>query len=119
MVRASLLKNDFLMKSLGRPMREQIVSMRPSELTTLEAIDLYNGKSLADAIARGGQNLAERSWDHPDAMVRYIYQFALSREPHGPELAAVHEYLSDAPTAIEVADVLWALMMTPEFLVVR
>ncbi|MCA9023074.1 MAG: hypothetical protein KDA74_23155, partial [Planctomycetaceae bacterium] len=49
MIRASLLKNTALMKSLGRPMREQIVSMRPSQLTTLEAIDLSNEASLAEA----------------------------------------------------------------------
>ncbi len=119
MVRASLLKNDFLMKSLGRPMREQIVSMRPSELTTLEAIDLYNGKSLADAILRGGENLSRRTWEHPDDMIRHIYRFALSRDPLEPELASVRDYFSDPATASEVADVLWAIMMTPDFMIVR
>lgn len=119
MVRAALLKNDFLMKSLGRPMREQIVSMRPSELTTLEAIDLYNGKSLADAITRGGENLSNRTWDHPDDLIRHIYRFALSRDPLKPELASVHDYFSEPATATEVADVLWAIMMTPDFMIVR
>ena len=119
MVRASLLKNDFLMKSLGRPMREQIVSMRPSELTTLEAIDLYNGKSLADAISRGGENLSSRTWEHPDDLIRYIYRFALSRDPLENELATVRDYFSTPATATEVADVLWAIMMTPDFMIVR
>ena len=41
--RASLVKSDLLQRSLGRPNREQIVSMRPNELSTLEAIDLANG----------------------------------------------------------------------------
>ena len=50
MVRAALLKSDFLMRTLGRPNRDQIVSMRPNELTTLEAIDLANGEVLADAL---------------------------------------------------------------------
>ena len=119
MVRASLLKNDFLMKSLGRPMREQIVSMRPSELTTLEAIDLYNGKSLADAISRGGENLSSRTWDNPDDLIRYIYRFAISREPLDNELATVRDYFSKPATASEVADVLWAIMMTPDFMIIR
>ena len=35
------------MRSLGRPLREQIVSMRPTDLTTLEAVDLANGPTLA------------------------------------------------------------------------
>lgn len=119
MIRASLLKNDAFMKSLGRPMREQIVSMRPSELTTLEAIDLYNAKSLADAISQGGQSLAERDWNDHDDLIRYIYRFALSRDPHDAELSSVREYFSDPATASEIADALWAIMMTPDFMIVR
>ena len=53
MVRASLLKNDFLMRALGRPHREQIVSVRPAELSTLEAIDLNNGQLLATRLEQG------------------------------------------------------------------
>jgi len=119
MVRASLIKNDFLMKSLGRPMREQIVSMRPTELTTLEAIDLSNGKTLANAIAVGAKRLVEQSENERTELVRYIFQFALSREPMDDELAAVNDYLSEPPTATEVEDVLWSVMMTPEYLLVR
>ncbi|OYW13361.1 MAG: hypothetical protein B7Z55_16985, partial [Planctomycetales bacterium 12-60-4] len=57
MVRAALLKNTALMRSLGRPMREQIVSMRPTELTTLEAIDLANEAELSKAFAAGASKL--------------------------------------------------------------
>ncbi|MGV3483881.1 MAG: DUF1549 domain-containing protein, partial [Planctomycetaceae bacterium] len=73
MVRASLVKNDFLMKSLGRPLREQIVSMRPSELTTLEAIDLSNGETVAKALAHGGSVLADKPWKDRADLVRYVF----------------------------------------------
>ncbi len=53
MTRASLVKSDFLMRTLGRPNRDQIVSMRPNELTTLEAIDLANGQALSRCWPRG------------------------------------------------------------------
>jgi hypothetical protein len=53
MIRASLMKADFLMRTLGRPNRDQIVSTRPNDLTTLEAIDLANGSILADTISKG------------------------------------------------------------------
>lgn len=119
MVRASLMKNDFLMKSLGRPMREQIVSMRPSGLTTLEAIDLYNGKSLADAIEAGGRNLSARAWQSPDDLIRHIYRFALSREPAETELESIRDYISQPATPSEIGDALWAVMMTPEFMLIR
>ena len=46
MVRAALLKSNDLMRALGRPNRDQIVSMRPSDLTTLEAISLANGETI-------------------------------------------------------------------------
>ena len=35
-VRAALVKNDFLMRSLGRPHRDQVVTSRPAELTMLQ-----------------------------------------------------------------------------------
>ena len=57
MVRASLLKSDFLMRALGRPNRDQIVTSRPSELTTLEAIDLANGQALANALKSGARRI--------------------------------------------------------------
>jgi len=77
MVRASLLKNDFLMRSLGRPQREQIVSMRPEELTTLEAIDLSNGAVLADYLRRGAGVLVP---------IAHCYNIFVSL--HGPVIQA-------------------------------
>src|SRR6201999_4334527 len=75
MVRASLVKNDFLMRSRGRPNRDQIVSTRPTDVSTLEAIDLSNGQVLADAIARGSQKLTARSWESPADFIRWLFQF--------------------------------------------
>jgi hypothetical protein len=52
-VRASLVANDFLMRSLGRPHRDQVVTSRPSSLTTLQAIDLANGEILSSTLRKG------------------------------------------------------------------
>ena len=119
MVRASLMRNDFFMRSLGRPHREQIVSMRPDELTTLEAIDLSNGAVLADALNRGGQHLQNQFASDRSALVRHLCTAAWGREPQRAEQSAMLELLSPEPTAEEIADVLWAVLMTPEFLLVR
>ena len=54
-----LVKSDFLMRSLGRPNRDQIVTSRPADLTTLEAIDLSNGETLALALKAGAESYAE------------------------------------------------------------
>jgi len=115
MVRASLLRSDFLMRSLGRPNRDQIVTSRPSELTTLEAIDLSNDQTLANWLAAGGKRWAGRSWRSTDDLVNELFLATLSRRPTSAETATVKESLSDTPTAQELEDVLWALCMSPEF----
>jgi hypothetical protein len=119
MVRASLLKNDFLMRSLGRPQREQIVSMRPEELTTLEAIDLSNGAVLADYLRRGAAGLHSRWSGDRAGLIKYLCQFAWSRDPGPDEQSAMLESLSENPSAAEIEDLIWAVIMTPEFLLVR
>lgn len=119
MVRASLMKNDFLMKALGRPLREQIVSMRPDELTTLEAINLSNGQQLADALHSGAEHLLGQPWSSSEELLEYVFRFALSREPSEDERRAAAEYLGAAPAVEEVEDLLWSVFMLPEYLLVR
>lgn len=119
MIRASLMKNDFLMRSLGRPFREQIVSMRPTELTTLEAIDLSNGATLAGYLTTGATNLANGEYTDKTALIDHLYEFALSRKPLPEEKAILNQSLSSPPTTEEIEDVLWAIFMTPEFFLVR
>lgn len=119
MVRASLLKANFLMRSLGRPNREQIVSMRPTELTTLEAIDLSNGQILADALLKGGAKIAGEFGSRPDELVRYVFRSALGREPNSNEATAARELLGDKPSPQAVEDLLWGVLMLPEFMLVR
>src|SRR5690606_36587832 len=119
MVRASLLKSDFLMRSLGRPNRDQIVSVRPAELTTLEAIDLSNGQTLAEALKKGAPRFLAEHGSRPEELIDYVFEFALSRSPTGPERAAALELLGSAPTPQSVEDLLWAVLMLPEFMLVR
>ena len=119
MVRASLLKSDFLMRSLGRPNRDQIVSMRPNELTTLEAIDLANGAALAEALKIGAEQLSRRAWDSTQSLVSHLFHHALTRDPSAGELAAATDLLGDQPTPATIEDTLWAILMLPEFQLVR
>jgi mono/diheme cytochrome c family protein len=115
MVRASLLKNNALMRSLGRPMREQIVSMRPTELTTLEAIDLANEAELSKAFSEGASKLVTRFEGDSKRLVDYLYQFALSRKPTPSEQQLLLESMGTSPSAETTQDVLWAIFMLPEF----
>lgn len=119
MVRAALLKSDFLMRSLGRPNRDQIVSVRPLELTTLEAIGLSNGEALADVLRRGAATLRERDWKSPEEFIDWTYRFALSRDPTDAERETLAEVMGPELTAATIEDVLWAVVMLPEFQLVR
>ncbi|MEN9572399.1 MAG: hypothetical protein RL514_254 [Verrucomicrobiota bacterium] len=119
MVRASLLKNDFFMRALGRPSREQIVSVRPADLNTLEAIDLNNGQTLATRLEQGAARLLAKPWPSSDALTQWLYQFALARVPTPAELSLAREVLGEKPTSQGVQDLLWAVLMLPEFQLVR
>jgi len=117
-IRAALVQNDFLMRSLGRPHRDQVVTTRPSELTTLQAIDLANGDILADYLKRGASGLMgqERS---SDELVEWLYRFAVSREPTPGERQVLTEIAKDGQDAVAIEDLLWTVFMLPEFQIVR
>jgi hypothetical protein len=118
-VRASLLKSDFLMRSLGRPNRDQIVSMRPDDLTTLEAIDLSNGTILTDTLSRGAKNLLTKKWPDSHAFITWLYEASLCRQPTESERSALMAAMGDKITEQSIADSLWAVVMLPEFQRVR
>ena len=67
-VRAALVNADPLMTALGRPNREQVVTMRASAATTLQSLELSNGATLADALHRGAVRLKART-PQTDALV--------------------------------------------------
>lgn len=118
-VRASVVQSDLLQRALGRPNREQIVTVRPENLTTLEAIDLANGSILAGLLKRGAVTLLK---DHPgdaEEVIRSVYRMALSREPTGGEVAVLTEITGTQPTPQSVEDLLWAVLLLPEFQFVR
>ncbi len=119
MVRASLLKNTSLMRSLGRPTRDQIVSMRPTEMTTLEAIDLANEAELANLFQSGADRLVKQYPNDGDGLVQYLFQFALSRSPTSDESALFAEVVGKSPTVEGVQDALWSICMLPEFWLVH
>ena len=119
MVRASLLHSDLLMRTLGRPNREQIVTTRPSDLTTLEAMDLNNGAILDARLAQGAQALVARKDPSSAALATYLWQAALAREPAAGELEAAVSLLGKTPAVAATQDLLWGVLMLPEFQIIR
>ncbi len=119
-VRASLVNADRLMRVLGRPNREQVVTNRPTSLTTLEAIDLINGAQLATTLDQGAATIAARFKDAPPTdLVRWLYRASLSRDPTDAELETATMLLGSPIQKEPLADLLWVIVLQPEFCFVR
>jgi hypothetical protein len=119
-VRATLVDADDLMRSLGRPNREQVVTTRPEQLTTLQALDLANGQTMTSTLARGAANILKAHPKmSPEELVGMIFLRALSRKPTPDELVAAKGLLGAKPNVENVADLLWAVAMLPEFQLLR
>ncbi len=110
--------SDPLQAALGRPNREQVVTVRPETVTTLEAIHLANGQILADIIRSGAARLMRKRKTTPD-WLRQIVLYALGREPSRAEQAMAREMVSGDQPEQGMQDLLWALFMSPEFQFVR
>ncbi len=119
MVRASLLKSDPMMRALGRPNRDQIVSMRPNDLTTLEAMEMANGSILAAALSKGAKNLLNQTWSSNDSLVQWLYRYSFGRMPSDDERSIAHEVLGAELSARGIEDLLWVVIMQPEFQLIR
>ena len=107
------------MAALGRPNRDQVVTSRPADLTTLEAIQLANEQSLAEEFARGGAAILAAHGPHADAIQAWMFTAALARPATAEEAAAARDILGAAPSVESVADCLWTVTMLPEFQLVR
>ena len=119
-VRSALVNSDAIMRSLGRPNREQVVMTRPDDLSTLQALDLTNGAALADLLDRGAKSICKQHPDwNADELTKWFYKSALCREPTAEELAVAKEVVGEPLAEERVADLLWTVFMLPEFQLVR
>ena len=117
-IRAALAPADPLALALGRPDREQVVTRRATAATTLQALELTHGQTLADLLRRGAERLAESS-PRPDELVERLYRGALAREPGEVEKQLAAEMLGQPVRPEGAEDLLWAMAMLPEFQLVR
>jgi mono/diheme cytochrome c family protein len=113
-VRCGLVAADQLATVLGRPDREQVVTSRTTTATTLQAVELTNGATLANLLQRA----AFRFTDTPSSgeqLVRLLYGRAFGRLPTAPERAIALELVGQPAQREGVEDLLWAMTMQPEF----
>jgi hypothetical protein len=118
-VRASLCTADPLMVAMGRPNREQVVTDRPSVATTLEALEMTNGGTLAEMLKKGAGKLAGAKGVTAEMVIDQVYLKALGRRPVAEEKKAAEELVGSPVNAEGVEDLLWVVAMLPEFQLVR
>jgi hypothetical protein len=88
--------------------------------TTLQALDLSNSPLLADTLRRGAPEVLKRvPKGDRIALLNWIYESALSRQPTVEERTIAAEILGSPPTPQGAEDLLWSVIMLPEFQIIR
>ena len=103
------------MVALGRPNREQTVTVRQEEATTLQALELTNGSTLAVLLQEAAHQILTEAVPSSASLVQGLYAHTLSRSPSAGELALATELVGSPAHAAGVEDLLWALTALPEF----
>jgi mono/diheme cytochrome c family protein len=114
-IRASLLAADPLMTALDRPNREQVMTSRSSAATTLQTLELTNGKTFDGRLKQAAQKLAPTIAKDPSTWIAHTYEHLLSRPPSDMEKKIAMEVLGEPVKPEGVADFLWGLTLLPEF----
>ncbi len=112
-IRTAFVQRNSLQAVLGRPTRDQVVTSRPDQLTTLEAINLANGPELAGLIREGAQKIGKIS--DPKSWVTQMYEVSLSRKPTKSEMDVALIMVGTDSQPEQVEDLLWSIFMLPEF----
>ncbi|MBL0745664.1 DUF1549 domain-containing protein [Chryseolinea lacunae] len=116
--RSSLVKNDNLLTALGRPNRENVTTKRSSQANLLQAMELTNGAMFNTVLARGARQWQVK-YATSDQLVHEVYRKALGRNPAEAERKAAVAILGPKPEANGVEDLLWSVLLLPEFQLIQ
>ncbi|MEM8888081.1 MAG: DUF1549 domain-containing protein [Bacteroidota bacterium] len=113
-LRASLVQQDPFLKTLGRPSRENVATDREEETTMLQALMLSNDnflhRGIEEAAFRMHKDLEDRK-----AIIEYVFTAALGRMAEKGEREKMYEYLNANPSPAEIEDLIWSVILLPEF----
>ena len=114
-IRAALVASDPLMTALGRPNREQVITVRSSVATTLQMLELSNGQTLSKLLQQGAEQLLAQKPKSGRQLIERLYETALSRGPTRQELELAEELICNPVRKDGLEDFLWSIAMLPEF----
>lgn len=113
--RASLVKQHSFLKALGRPNREIVVSKREEQATLLQALELTNGAYFNGILEKGAEKWLEKYGANSSVIVDTLYQKLLGRHPSTYEQKILMASLGNQPNVEQVQDVIWSVLISPEF----
>jgi mono/diheme cytochrome c family protein len=123
LTRAALGPSTPLTTALGRPGREQVVTVRADAPTTLQALELANGETFSALLRHGAARLRGESGATASVITTRVFRRAFGRSPSPEETRLALEVLgagpNEAPGVAQVEDLLWAVVMLPEFRLVQ
>ncbi len=119
---ASIQDRSSFATALGRLARDNIVSERPSTLTTLDALELTNGEEFHALLKQAALSMVVPGKPASN-IVDDLWKALLLREPTPEEATQAKAFLvanstqSVQPAKLE--DLLWSMVLLPEFQLVR
>jgi hypothetical protein len=113
--RAVWTKADPLTVALGRPNREIAVTYRTTAATTLQALEMTNGQTLSHTLRYGAEKWAAKGAPSTPDLVDQIYRLSLARRPTDAERQLAVSLVGSPAKADGIEDLLWSLVMLPEF----
>lgn len=118
-VRAVWVNRDAIMAVLGRPNREQVVTSRTTYATMLQALELTNGAELSRILQGGARHWMDKKLETSGQMIDAIFRESLGRDPTADEQLACRQIIGSPPRQEGVEDLLWSIVMLPEFQLIR
>ncbi len=112
--RASLIKNDVFLTALGRPNRENVSTGRSSQANLLQALELTNGNKFNHVLQSGAKRWKEK-YQTNEKIINELYQMSLGRYPEKSELKVATDILGPLPNEENIQDLIWAIVLLPEF----
>ncbi|MEM8966879.1 MAG: DUF1549 domain-containing protein [Bacteroidota bacterium] len=113
--RASMVALDPFQKALGRPTRENVATSRDDQATLLQALELTNGEFFNNIMQEGAENMLANYGDDSEKLVSQLYLKSFGRMPTTQEQGLMTEVIGSNPGVEEVQDLLWAVVLLPEF----
>jgi hypothetical protein len=117
-VRAALVANNPLLIALGRPTRETVTTTRESHANLLQAMEMTNGQRLHQTLKQGAQKWLQYGKSGKE-FVAIFYNRALGRPPTAAEIKVALGTIGQPAAAAGIEDFFWAMLLHPEFQLIK